>query len=1068
MTPYDSLCTGLCTGRFVSERMLGRIVVVASLLLFLVASAASARTVVLVYDDSGSMLPNGNAQGENRHRFVNYSVQNLIALLSPQDRLEVVRMGALSRNEAQPVALLPQLSKRDAIATVADWQALGSTPYRAVQIAVERLTDVAAEPDEDVWFVVFSDGQFLEDDGDPTDLGQIVTDIAALREQYVGRKLGVVFLGIGSSPERYAEPWQQAGALTFTAANETAISEALFQIAALITGRDPEAGSSRGLPATRHPDGRVVVESQFPLRRLVLFRQGQQPTTVTVQQAELESDGTVTPLIATGPFDTAREGLFGSVTLLEAGGAQILDAGQYRIDLGPDILGPDVDLDQIRFLPEVALDLFVRREPDQALICEGDPITLQARLLSAAGQPIDLSTLSDLQIEATLDQSGAQRQQSLQPSSLDSYSANVVPPPGASTIAVSARYPGYFNLRSELFRVQTEPCFALELQPQPQPPVCANDPVTVTLDVRQQDRPISLATLSDVRIDATFATPEGAESVTFEVADATSYQVTVVPTEGDNRLDTTIRFTPEGLGAEQTLSQTLSIPSQLCTTDVGIGGDVGGDAGFEVPARFGPGPVVFGDATLEINTREPTDQAEAPVTMTVEAPPGISLTLGGQLLSARNDVTLPIGQPIDVTFASDEAFRQREAEVVLRVSSRDPELILDETLRYPLRLTPQQLALSVTPADPVTVTPTFSEDFVPLAERQLRVTSDAPLPELSYTIRIGEIPEGLQLQVDDETLDASRRVTLPLRDEAVSLQLSRNNALTIDAVEETSELSFEVLGDDARLAWTTSVVAVPLQPESREIGFEPLTPDWRYPLDTLAEAPPYVLQPTVDGETVPAEEFAEWRVRTDSPSRVRVRATRDEAERHIELVARPWWPLGFTRVGDLPTDVEITTPLGETFTTSVTLRVDDIPFWQKFGSIVTALLIVLFVLAWIIGHLTKNTFAKQAHFAYYQVRQRGPLPSATPSPDNTIYLRQKMNQLRRFLPFLAQEATVDGMRFRAARHGRVWLMNQGGASELVVDGEQVGERQKVMLNTNNTIVRQQSRSREEQYQYRSG
>ncbi|MDZ7706081.1 MAG: vWA domain-containing protein [Trueperaceae bacterium] len=1031
------------------------------LLLGILVGSAYARTVVLVYDDSGSMLPGGNAQNENRHRFANYSVQNLLALLSPQDRLEVVRMSAVGRNEAQPVVLLPDLSKRDAIRAVADWQAGGSTPYRAVQTAIERLEQVAAAPDEDVWLVVFSDGQFLEDDGEtPTDLGRIVTDVTALRERYAGRKFGVVFLGIGSSPERYAEPWQQAGAITYTAANETAISEALFQIAALITGRDPEAGSSRGLPASRRADGRVVVESDFPLRRLVLFRQGQQPTTVSVARAELESDGAVTPLVANGPFDTAREGLFGSVTLLEAATGQTLNAGRYLVDFGTD-----VDLNQVRFLPEVALDLFVRRDPTDTLLCEGAPISLRAQLLSSAGQPIDLSTLPDLRIEATLDQNTAQRQQALQPVSADTYGAEVIPPPGETTIAVSARYPGYFNLRSELFRVRTERCFALGLEPQPAPPLCANDPVVVTLQITEQNRPVDPATLADVRRSATLTTPTGPDLVTFAPT-ATGYRATVTPQQGENRLDATVRFRPAGL-AEETLSQTLSLPAQLCTTEAGISADTGGGTDFEVPARFGPDPVPFAETTLRITTREPTDQDEVPLTVTVEAPPGVSVALGGQTLPAQGDIVLPIDRALTLTLSSDSAFQQPDAEVVVRLTSRDPELVLDDTLRYGLRLEPRQLALSVTPADPVTLTPTFSDDFVVFGERQVRVTSDEPLPALSYTLRVRDIPEGLQLRLGDALLDAERReVTLPLGE--APLRLSRNSDLDLRDAEEVGALTFEVVEEDARLLWTTAAVTLPLQPEPREIGLEPLTPDWRYALDSLADAPPYALQATVDGEAVPANEFARWRVRTDSPARIRVRATRNEESGQIELVVKPWWPLGFTVVGDVVTEVRVSTPLGESFSAPVTLRIDDIPFWQKFGGIVIALLLITALLAWIIGHLTKSTFAKQAHFAYYQVRQRGPLPTVTPRPDNTIYLRQQTDRVRWLLPFLAQEATVDGLRLRAARHGRVWLLNRGDASDLVVDGEPVGERAQVMLNTNNTIVRQQGRSKEEQYQYRTG
>jgi hypothetical protein len=417
----------------------------------------SARTVLLVYDDSGSM------RDFDRHVFANYAMQNLVALLDPGDRLEVVRMSLRDRW----VTLLPETNPRTAIEAVAAWPTPGATPtpYEAVQTATARLKSLRAEGDDDdtdYWLIVVSDGEFNEFEANATrELSTIRSEVEELSRHFAGRKLGVLYLGIGPDAQDYARAWEAAGVTTFLARTSESIIDAMFDIAALVTGRDPESGeSASGLRARFPGDGTIEVVTELPLRRLVVFHQGSEPLSLRVDQARsriVDASGTSTP-VSVGPPLSARRGPLFSVVNVVSGERlfQVMGPGTFSLALEADrIVLPAA----LRFLPDVALSLEVESQTSRARTCAGETVTLLARLSDpGTGASVDLTRLAGLEVSAQMQADSGTSTFAFRQLDPTTYAADLAIVPGRSVVSVTARFPGYFNLRSRLFTFDGEAC----------------------------------------------------------------------------------------------------------------------------------------------------------------------------------------------------------------------------------------------------------------------------------------------------------------------------------------------------------------------------------------------------------------------------------------------------------------------------------------------------------------------------------------------------------------------------------------------------------------------------------
>jgi hypothetical protein len=447
---------------------------VLTLTLVLLLALASARTVVLVFDDSGSM----DTDGTDRFSPALYATQGLIGLLEPSDTLAVVRMSAPQTR----LRLLPAANPQAPIQEVSQWLARGATPYASVQTAIANLKSLRREglpDDEDYWLVVFTDGEFDEFRGDPAASQQRITsDLDDLRATFENRKLGILFLGIGPDAQAYANVWSQAGATTFVASDSAddgggdglaamssnQIIDAMFEIAALIAGRDPESSTvERGLRAVSGPPvaghATLQVTTELPLKRLIVFEQGSTPSGLrVVGEASSFADGAEQAAIRVeGPLEIRARGLHASISSIGSTQAgQVLGPGTFTVAVTANTA---VSPASIRFLPEVALGLDLTRDDGPAIRCVGDPLELFAAITNSGdGSRVSFESVRGVQIAADVVTPQGARQVGFAPVRDDRYAASTRIEPGLNEVSVTARYPGYFVLRSRVFLIEGVVC----------------------------------------------------------------------------------------------------------------------------------------------------------------------------------------------------------------------------------------------------------------------------------------------------------------------------------------------------------------------------------------------------------------------------------------------------------------------------------------------------------------------------------------------------------------------------------------------------------------------------------
>lgn len=442
-------------------RFYGHLIALGLLLVGAGPAAAQQRAVAVVYDDSGSM------HADEAWRAANYALQTLTALLSPEDELAVVRMSDY-RNPDR-LALDRQAEALRAIYRA--YRPGGDTPYEAVQAAMRLLEEQAGrESGGDLfpaerWLVVISDGQFF-------------TGMNAAAEQQLRREIRqfvaatgaqTIFLQIGDINDRVARLWEEeAQARRYEARSRSDIIERMQQVAADVTARSPQP------IAVQYADSSASFVSEFPLRRVTAFEQGNQADRLARVRTVTGSGG---PLALRGPFDPATPadgfqgltGVFGSDAVYGRVTHALPPQPDSPIPAGPIALRFDrrVDRERLRVLPEVAarLSVWITDEAGSPLtptgtvyeVCAGEPVRVRATLLAAAGDTlVQRARHPDrFAVRAALGTRGT-------PLALDPGGAffehRFAAPADTTPVSVTAAYPGYFTYRSAVFTLRGVEC----------------------------------------------------------------------------------------------------------------------------------------------------------------------------------------------------------------------------------------------------------------------------------------------------------------------------------------------------------------------------------------------------------------------------------------------------------------------------------------------------------------------------------------------------------------------------------------------------------------------------------
>lgn len=421
------------------------------LLVSLGVGPASARTVVVVYDDSGSMT-----RPPEKWWQANYALQTLTAMLTPQDRLSVVFM-------SNPAKAVPWPDQRAALQALQNQTSpRAQTPFQALETALRA---VEQSRGEDRWLIVITDGGFNE--YPPED---------RLREriQHFAGATGArtVFLLIGSEvSDALPVFWDAiATAQTFRAVGPQDIAPRMQEIAALVNGRPLAPGQLR-LSAQ---GSQISLTTEMPLKRLTIFQQeDQQQALAAVRLAEV---GAV-PLSAAGlvarmPRQAQLSKFAGITHITQKNPDQVIPEATLTITLDRP-----VPLSRLTFFPEVAarFELHLEKEDGSLLtptaqhvyqVCVGKNIRLVARLLDPQSQqPLSAATKHPEKITVTANYQKKDHPLALEPQKRF-FTALLPVRSGQEPIAATAAFPGYFYFKSKVFIIEGIPCYRkLALEP---------------------------------------------------------------------------------------------------------------------------------------------------------------------------------------------------------------------------------------------------------------------------------------------------------------------------------------------------------------------------------------------------------------------------------------------------------------------------------------------------------------------------------------------------------------------------------------------------------------------------
>jgi hypothetical protein len=426
------------------------------LLLILAAAGASpalaARSVALVYDDSGSM------RDEERWLYANYALETLLALLGREDRLHLVAMSAPGRAEL----LADAAARRRAIERLkrARPPAKGTpTPYRAVRTAMDALR---REASGERWLVVITDGVF---DAAADGAGREGEFLAFVAE--TGAHPVVLLIGEGAD-RSLAEAWRRQGqAALFQATDSAGIVDRVRDVATLLNARQQQPAA---LDAAQ--DGNAIrLSPRFPLRRLTVLSQGDgrgrvpaRLTGVAVESAAVEREQFEIAMVQAPKQGGRSEGVVSHVLPRPAG--TVIPEGRDRLRLFFDA---PVDRAELRVYPEVAARLEVELRDGRGRrldggagsdirVCAGQPVRVVARLTTDDGRALaeGRPDRGDFAAAFQLDD-GPPRPMALDAPGRE-FTGQLQASPGSASLSVAASFPGYFDFRSRVFRIAAETC----------------------------------------------------------------------------------------------------------------------------------------------------------------------------------------------------------------------------------------------------------------------------------------------------------------------------------------------------------------------------------------------------------------------------------------------------------------------------------------------------------------------------------------------------------------------------------------------------------------------------------
>ncbi len=338
---------------------------------------AAKKIISVAYDDSGSMKG-------NRWVNANYAMQALTALLNEQDSLYLTYMSEPDKAVQQDLSNI-----ESAVGKIRDWDDAGGTPGQALDTAYAKLAGISeSESTTQFWLVIMTDG-----DIDMPQTIQEKLDSFKGKKMSNGSTLNVVYLAMGSDHLQATEDTRN-GLYTFHAADATAITKAMAQIANLISGRIT-ADDVRKVD-----DFTITFTSPLPLYSISVLSQQSSAYVLSASDdtQALNLDRNIA-LNAKDPFGKVKTKLFGNAAVIHktdgTSGSAVIPAGSYTITFSEPVALEDL---VVQYEPAIGLRMIITRDgiqiTDPADLLVDDKVTVEmVPVIPGTTQQIPASTL---------------------------------------------------------------------------------------------------------------------------------------------------------------------------------------------------------------------------------------------------------------------------------------------------------------------------------------------------------------------------------------------------------------------------------------------------------------------------------------------------------------------------------------------------------------------------------------------------------------------------------------------------------------------------------------------------
>lgn len=239
------------------------------------------KVISIAYDDSGSMSSNGQD-----YSYASYGLQNIIGLMNPQDKLNVVKMSDMNKNNTFHIDNYDK--RKSELEDVKTYRADGKdTNFQTVRTAVDYLLDMKSVYGEDnnyeYYLVVMTDGQF---DNYPSNLTKYLSEIP---REFGSSIYNGIFIGIGNNvPSKLEKDVLDAPNNYYVeSGNNDEIVNALYVAHDIIYNRTviPEEDLHYN-----ENNSSLFFDAKDNINRIIVFEQNQQVPVINITTTKVEAN----------------------------------------------------------------------------------------------------------------------------------------------------------------------------------------------------------------------------------------------------------------------------------------------------------------------------------------------------------------------------------------------------------------------------------------------------------------------------------------------------------------------------------------------------------------------------------------------------------------------------------------------------------------------------------------------------------------------------------------------------------------------------------------------------------